>query len=187
MVHEVQSHCRKPGKLGRNKTRNGCTQLYNFNSKQSKIFLILLVTNCIVSLPMDLSLLKSHVGPDLSRQCSLVLTRWPRHYAFKDHWSEANLMIIFCPISAGNWLVSIRLTRSDQSEASVEILGANQRPSPNLANKQRDENASPADVTRGDGQCNSSLHPPHSVYEKNPDQVTLHYGKIRRTRQKFIF
>ena len=135
MVHEVQSHCRKPGKLRWNKTRNGC----NFHPKQSKIFLILLVTNCIVSLPMDLSLLKSHVGPDLSRQCSLVLTRWPRHYAFKDHWSEANLMIIFCPISAGNWLVSTRLTSSDQSEASVEILGANQRPSPNLANKQRRE------------------------------------------------
>ena len=102
-------------------------QLYNFNSKQSKIFLILLVTNCIVSLPMDLSLLKSHVRPDLSRQGSLVLTRWPRHYAFKDHWSEANLMIIFCPISAGNWLVSIRVTRSDQSEASFELPVANQR------------------------------------------------------------
>lgn len=28
-----------------------------------------------------------------------------------------------------------------------------------------------------------------SVYEKNPewDQVTLHYGKIKRTRRTFIF
>ena len=121
--------------------------MHSFNSKQSKIFIILLVTNCKVSLPMDLRVLKSHSGPDLSRQCWCWhgWPAWPRHYAFKDHWSEANLMIIFCPISAGNWLVSTRVTRSDQSEASVERPAANQRrgktewPSPNLANKQRRE------------------------------------------------
>ena len=57
--------------------------------------------------------------PDLGH----ALVDLARHYASKDRWSEANLMIIFCPISAGNWLVSI----IDPGGREGAVL-ANQRP-----------------------------------------------------------
>ena len=90
------------------------------------------------------------------------------HYASKDHWSEANLMIIFCPISAGNWLVSI----IGPGGHELAVL-TNQRP---LFRAQR--------PIRGENKVAASDH--HQIWQINREYKSWHSDPGRWSVQ-FIF